>query len=416
MKAIHKFFILFFIIQSMNWVIPQKALAQVSVNFQVFYDDLSPYGNWVDNSTYGYVWVPSVATGFRPYSTNGYWVFTEDGWTWYSDYSWGWAPFHYGRWFFDSYYGWVWVPDTEWSPAWVCWRRSDDYYGWAPIAPGISIDVAYSSSYVLPYNQWVFVRNRDFGRSNIRNYYVRSSNNVTIIRNTTVINNIHTGRSNNTRYNAGPDRVDAEKHAGRKFTPIAIKENNKAGEHLSQGQLQLYRPRIEKNNSGGHAPAPVKVKHWDQTHNTASAPKNNQPARERPVRNQEPPKTAPATRPTQHNNPSPVHQSPPSQQKHDNPHNIPPPKQQSQPHPPQQHNNPPPKQQSMPRPQQQHSNPAPKQQSQPHPPQQHNNPPPKQQSMPRPQQQHNNPPPKQQSMPRPQQQHNNNQPRKKDGK
>ena len=92
---------------------PQKASAQVSVSFQVFYDDLSPYGNWVDNPNYGYVWVPDVSPGFTPYGTNGYWAFTEAGWTWVSEYPWGWAPFHYGRWYADPMYGYMWIPGNE---------------------------------------------------------------------------------------------------------------------------------------------------------------------------------------------------------------------------------------------------------------------------------------------------------------
>jgi hypothetical protein len=68
-----------------TFITPQKVSAQVSVSFQVFYDNLSPYGYWVDNPDYGYVWVPNVSSGFTPYSTNGYWIFTEDGWTWVSN-------------------------------------------------------------------------------------------------------------------------------------------------------------------------------------------------------------------------------------------------------------------------------------------------------------------------------------------
>src|ERR1700761_1436748 len=42
---------------------------------QVFYDELSPYGNWIDYPDYGYVWAPAdVGPDFRPYATNGYWV------------------------------------------------------------------------------------------------------------------------------------------------------------------------------------------------------------------------------------------------------------------------------------------------------------------------------------------------------
>src|SRR5689334_19708930 len=101
------------------WMTPTTLPAQpTSVSFQLFYDQLSPYGAWVEYQNYGYVWVPDVDPGFSPYGTNGYWVYTDYGWTWVSDYSWGWAPFHYGRWVDDDLYGWLWVPDNEWGPAW----------------------------------------------------------------------------------------------------------------------------------------------------------------------------------------------------------------------------------------------------------------------------------------------------------
>src|SRR5579871_6295154 len=72
-----------------------------TVTYQTFYDELSPYGQWIDYPEYGYVWMPNVGPGFKPYATNGQWVYTEDGWTWSSGYNWGWAAFHYGRWFMD---------------------------------------------------------------------------------------------------------------------------------------------------------------------------------------------------------------------------------------------------------------------------------------------------------------------------
>ena len=140
MKAVIKIFIVSIVISSGTWLTPQKASAQVSVSFQLFYDDLSPHGYWVDNRDYGNVWVPNVSPGFTPYATNGHWVFTNAGWTWFSDYPWGWAPFHYGRWYNDPFYGPMWVPGNEWGPGWVTWRSSAGYYGWAPIRPGISIN------------------------------------------------------------------------------------------------------------------------------------------------------------------------------------------------------------------------------------------------------------------------------------
>ena len=106
---------------------------QQTITYQQFYNDLSPYGDWINYGNYGYVWVPFQAN-FRPYYTNGYWVYTNYGWTWVSNYNWGWAPFHYGRWINDIRFGWMWVPGYEWAPAWVSWRGGGDYYGWAPLS------------------------------------------------------------------------------------------------------------------------------------------------------------------------------------------------------------------------------------------------------------------------------------------
>jgi hypothetical protein len=72
---------------------------------------------------------------WRPYGDRGRWVYTDCGWYWQSDYSWGWAAFHYGRWFNDARLGWCWAPDRVWGPAWVSWRSSADYCGWAPLPP-----------------------------------------------------------------------------------------------------------------------------------------------------------------------------------------------------------------------------------------------------------------------------------------
>jgi len=258
MKTIRKTILLILVLGMMG-VAPQKATAQVSVSFQLFYDNLSPYGNWIDNPNYGYVWVPDVPYGFSPYRTNGYWVYTEVGCTWVSNYSWGWAPFHYGRWLFDPYYGWTWVPDTYWGPAWVTWRYYDGYYGWAAIGPGISLSLAYSSGYDVPYNQWVFVKERDFGRKNLSNYYVGSSNNAIIINKSKVVNNIRTDKATRAQYNAGPNREDVQKRSKASFPQVNLKARNKPGQRMSGSELQLYKPRVEKGDNGNKKPTPAKV-------------------------------------------------------------------------------------------------------------------------------------------------------------
>ena len=291
MKAAIKISVLFIVLNAGMWLVPQKASAQVSVSFQLFYDDLSPYGYWVDHSDYGYVWYPNVSAGFTPYGTNGHWVFTNAGWTWHSNYPWGWAPFHYGRWYSDPVYGPMWVPGNEWGPGWVTWRSSAGYYGWAPIGPGISIDIAYSNSYSLPYNQWTFVRDRDFGRTNINNYYVDRSTNTTIINNSTVINNIQADNSSGAKYNAGPQRIEAEKRSGKSFTPVVIKESNKPGQKLNNNQLEIYRPRVD--NSSGQKSAPAKVANLKDVkpaseRKTETRPaKENQPVKSRPAQQQQ---------------------------------------------------------------------------------------------------------------------------------
>lgn len=101
----------------------------------MFYEELSPYGNWVDYGDYGPVWYPNrVTENWRPY-LDGRWVPTEGGWVFESTEPWAWATYHYGNWMPTENYGWVWTPGSTWYPNTAAWRTSDDYIGWAPIPP-----------------------------------------------------------------------------------------------------------------------------------------------------------------------------------------------------------------------------------------------------------------------------------------
>ena len=242
------------------WLIPQEAFAQQGdVSYQLFYDQLSPYGMWVNYPEYGYVWIPNVDPGFSPYATNGHWIFTDDGWTWISDYPWGWAAFHYGRWDYDNVYGWLWVPDNEWGPAWVSWRSSPGYYGWAPLRPGISISIAFGRDYHEPNERWIFVSDRDFNSPNISRYYVNRTKNITIINNSTIIVNTLRNKNRNSTYIAGPKRADVQRYSRTPVKSVHIRGINKPGQRLSNNELQIYRPQIQKINGNGRKPVPPKV-------------------------------------------------------------------------------------------------------------------------------------------------------------
>lgn len=203
--------------------VPSETKGQsVNVNFSVFYNELGRYGTWVNSPRYGQVWIYREP-GFRPYYSRGRWEYTNEGWAWFSDYEWGWAPFHYGRWEYDDYYGgWIWIPDYEWAPAWVSWSESGDYYGWAPLGFGVSINIGFGS---IPYDRWTFCSRPYFNSSRFYDHCVPFSSNRTVIRNYTVINNVYgNGRG---RYYGGPDRYQAQRYSRVDIRPRHIERDNR---------------------------------------------------------------------------------------------------------------------------------------------------------------------------------------------
>jgi hypothetical protein len=218
-----------------------------SVTYQTFYDDLSPYGDWVDYPEYGYVWHPRVAD-FRPYSTAGHWVWTDEYQSmWVSDYNWGWAPFHYGRWLYDDFYGWVWVPGYEWSPAWVEWRTGGDYYGWAPLGPGVNIGLNFSfGRYSPPYDYWSFVPRNYILSPRVYDYCVPRGRNTVIINNTTIINNYR--RTNNV-FVTGPERNEVERYTGRVNAFVLRDSRNPGPTEVSRNTVNVFRPRVQQDNN-----------------------------------------------------------------------------------------------------------------------------------------------------------------------
>jgi hypothetical protein len=225
---------------------PEKTMAQPGsgISFQTFYDELSPYGRWIDDPEYGYVWSPDVEPGFQPYATRGYWVMTEYGNTWVSDYTWGWAPFHYGRWHFDNYYGWLWVPGQEWGPAWVAWRSGGGYYGWAPLGPGIHINVSVN----IPLFRWIFVPQRYIMSPRLYSYCAPRRTVVNVYNHTTVINNYYT--NNNQTYVYGPRAHEIEKHTRSRVRVHQVSNESRPGRTVvDRGAVKVYRPDVSSRRN-----------------------------------------------------------------------------------------------------------------------------------------------------------------------
>jgi hypothetical protein len=240
---------------------PPRAVAEVDVDVdatatiaagpasvEVFYDELAPYGRWVEVSSYGRVFVPAgVGEGWRPYVA-GRWVNSEFGWTWVSQERWGWATYHYGRWYPDPAFGWVWVPGTVWGPAWVSFHQGGGYIGWAPLPPavgfragvglqlgGVELSASISTAH------YAFVPERNFLAPAVATYVVPPARNVTIINNTTNITNITV--VNNRVVNNSVNVQHVEQVTGQKVQVYKIAPSRAQGAARIQGnEVALYQP------------------------------------------------------------------------------------------------------------------------------------------------------------------------------
>ena len=226
-----------------------KSQINSSISFNTFYNELSPYGQWVNYPQYGQVWI-SNEQGFEPYSTNGHWEFTNYGWMWVSDYNWGWAPFHYGRWAYLNSYGWAWVPGYEWAPAWVGWCNYDGYYGWAPLSPGLGFNYSFGS---IPVSYWRFVRPQYINDPYVYRHDQRPVRNANQYKNVTVINN--TVVNNNVTYVQGPAQQDIESITKRKIEPKQVAFNNNNTDRKTivlndKKEVAVFRPDDKINNAG----------------------------------------------------------------------------------------------------------------------------------------------------------------------
>jgi hypothetical protein len=251
-------------------LVPQDTatVAQQPVDVGYFQDTLSPYGTWVTLPEYGACWQPTVVVvdrSWRPYTNRGRWVYTTCGWYWQSDYSWGWAPFHYGRWYCDNRIGWVWVPGSVWGPAWVSWRYTNDYCGWAPLPPSARFDgvglrfhnarVGISFDFGLRADFYTFVPTSHFCDRNPSRYFVPRNSRTTIYSHSVVINNYIRG-NNHTVINEGISKDRIDKAARTKIRTVALRDlpttsHNPIGraDHFQGNSLEVFRPNVSRSNS-----------------------------------------------------------------------------------------------------------------------------------------------------------------------
>ncbi|RPF86533.1 MAG: hypothetical protein CBB78_010330, partial [Roseibacillus sp. TMED18] len=224
---------------------------------QIFFAELSRFGEWFETQDYGFVWQP-MALGtnpaWRPY-TRGRWVNSDQGWTWLSDEPFGWAVYHYGRWVLLAEHGWVWVPGDDWAPAWVSWRQNDDYLGWAPLPPETLYDEVYDYdpgidlAYDVSPEYYNFVPVDHFYEP-VHSHCVPRTTVVTIIistRNVTRFsmreNHVHCG---------GPDFAWVNRHARRPARRCQIDmgmgHDHFARRHhhrLHEDRLHVFAPRVD---------------------------------------------------------------------------------------------------------------------------------------------------------------------------
>jgi hypothetical protein len=384
----------------------------------VFFDQLAPYGVWVDDPVVGQVFVPDQP-GYVPYQ-NGHWQYTDVGFVWVSDEPFAWATSHYGRWWFSPDYGrWVWVPDTVWGPSWVNWYEADGTFGWAPIAPAIVL----SAGYTVPLAAYHFAPADRLLDANVRRYYVPRARVAAIRSAAQPI--AHTETVNNHRVVTGPS---PERLQAARITPRPVRASDaKAIGRLNasdaagiEQRARERRPEIERQNQ----------QRLDQNaelrraaeNRAAKAPENraqpepNRQASPQPTPPQRTEPTRPEPQRTEPTRPEPKTEAPPPAQQRTEPTHEPrrteptPPPKTEAPRPEPQHNQPPPPEPKTeaPRAEPQHNQPPPPEPKTeaPRAEPQHSQPPPKTEA-PRAEPQHSPPPPPEPKTeaPRPEPQH-----------
>ena len=252
-----------------------------------FYQELSPFGDWIYTYEYGWSWLPrNVRFGWRPYYY-GRWVPSEYGWFWVSDEPFGWATYHFGRWALHPRFGWIWLPGRTWGPAWVAWQYGNGWVGWAPLPPEVGFEFGiglrlggFDLSFGIGPQAYIFVEERVFLEREPYRYAVPPARNVTIIQNTTNIT--HYTVIDNRVINRGVEVHRLERATGRRVQQFRVTESQTdKNERIHGEEVRIYKPtqtrlesvKVDESRPGRGRPTAER-----------SAPERREPERSAPQR------------------------------------------------------------------------------------------------------------------------------------
>jgi hypothetical protein len=233
----------------------------------VFYNGLASYGAWAQQPDYGLCWQPTVETidpDWSPYVDAGQWLYSDSGWYWQSDYTWGWAVFHYGRWANVPHLGWVWVPGNQWAPAWVAWRSTPSYIGWAPLPPGVGLNTLAQLTYNhqpagpratfgLPASAYSFVSVSNLISRNLPRRVVPAARAMDLVQNSALLDSY--ALVNKRIFNGGVSREAVAAAAHKALPEVALRAVSSpedAGLAMDRKTLAVYLPAA---SSAGASPS-----------------------------------------------------------------------------------------------------------------------------------------------------------------
>jgi hypothetical protein len=186
----------------------------------------------------------------------GYWQYTEAGWSWQSEYPWGEIAFHYGRWFRHPTLGWLWVPGYNWGPAWVCWRQTEGYFGWAPLPPSARFEVGFGLTFNgrvvtdfdfgLPAEAFVFVPHDHFWSHDLRAFVAPAWRVPELFRASAVLNGYHFVDGRFVVDGVGRDRIAHLTHHEIYAEHLAFRDRRIAREVESQRARAIEVQRRER--------------------------------------------------------------------------------------------------------------------------------------------------------------------------